>query len=32
MNAINNALGKVGSEVTSQPITPEKILKSLNKI
>jgi carbon-monoxide dehydrogenase large subunit len=32
MNAINNALGKVGSEVTSQPITPEKILKSMNKI
>ena len=32
MNAINNALSKVGSEVTSQPITPEKILKSMNKI
>ena len=32
MNAINNALGKIGSEVTSQPITPEKILKSMNKI
>ena len=32
MNAINNALGQVNTEVRSQPITPEKILKSLNKI
>jgi carbon-monoxide dehydrogenase large subunit len=32
MNAINNALAKVDAEVTSQPITPEKILRSMNKI
>ena len=32
MNAINDALIPLNTEVTSQPITPEKILKALGKI
>ncbi len=32
MNAINDALIPLNIEVTSQPITPEKILKALGKI
>jgi hypothetical protein len=32
MNAVNNALQNYGTEVLSQPITPEKILKALGKI
>ena len=32
MNAINDALIPFNTEVTSQPITPEKILKALKKI
>ena len=32
MNAINDALIPLNTEVTSQPITPEKILKVLGKI
>ena len=32
MNAVNNALKHHGTEILSQPITPEKILKSLGKI
>ena len=32
MNGINDALEPLGAEVTSQPFTPEKILKALGKI
>ena len=32
MNAINDALISLNTEVTSQPITPEKVLKALGKI
>ena len=32
MNAINNALKDLNIEMTSQPITPEKILKKMGKI
>jgi len=32
MNAINDALAPFGARVTSQPITPEKILRALGKI
>ena len=32
MNAINNALFSIKKEVTSQPITPEKILRAIGKI
>ncbi|MEO7246352.1 MAG: molybdopterin cofactor-binding domain-containing protein, partial [Rubrivivax sp.] len=32
MNAINDALAPFGARVSSQPITPEKILKALGKI
>ena len=32
MNGINDALEPFGAEVTSQPFTPEKILKALGKI
>ncbi len=32
MNAVNNALKHHGTEVLSQPITPEKILRALGKI
>ena len=32
MNAINDALSSMNKEVTSQPITPEKILKAIGKI
>ena len=32
MNAINDALSSINKEVTSQPITPEKILKAIGKI
>ena len=32
MNAINDALKPLDAEVNSQPITPEKVLKSLGKI
>ncbi len=32
MNAINDALQPLDAEVNSQPITPEKVLKSLRKI
>ncbi len=31
MNAINDALAPLGARVASQPITPEKILRALNK-
>jgi len=32
MNAINDALAPLKASVASQPITPEKILRALNKI
>ena len=32
MNAINDALAPLGARVSSQPITPEKILRALGKI
>ena len=32
MNGINDALEPLGAEVTSQPFTPEKILRALGKI
>ncbi|MDH5538671.1 MAG: molybdopterin-dependent oxidoreductase, partial [Rhizobacter sp.] len=32
MNAINDALAPLSASVTSQPITPEKILRALGKI
>ena len=32
MNGINNALEPFGVEVTSQPFTPEKILRALGKV
>ena len=32
MNGINDALEPFGTEVTSQPFTPEKILRALGKI
>jgi carbon-monoxide dehydrogenase large subunit len=32
MNAINDALAPLGGRVSSQPITPEKILRALGKI
>lgn len=32
MNAINDALQPLGARVTSQPITPEKILRALGRI
>ncbi len=32
MNAINDALAPLGAQVTSQPITPEKILRALGVI
>ena len=32
MNAINDALAPFGVRVSSQPITPEKILRALGKV
>jgi carbon-monoxide dehydrogenase large subunit len=32
MNAINDALAPFGARVSSQPITPEKVLRALGKI
>jgi aerobic carbon-monoxide dehydrogenase large subunit len=32
MNAINDALSPFGVRVSSQPITPEKILRALGKL
>ena len=32
MNGINDALEPLGAEVTSQPFTPEKILRALGKV
>jgi carbon-monoxide dehydrogenase large subunit len=32
MNAINDALAPFGARVSSQPITPEKILRALGRI
>jgi carbon-monoxide dehydrogenase large subunit len=32
MNAINDALHPLNAQVTSQPFTPEKILKALGRV
>jgi carbon-monoxide dehydrogenase large subunit len=31
MNAVNDALRPLGGKVTSQPITPERVLRALGK-
>jgi len=32
MNAVNDALAPFGVRVTTQPITPERILRALGKV